>query len=141
MDLTRAVCSLGLGLRKARQLRVRLPLAKLTVAHEASSTLGEFADLVKDEVNVKELVLDAAPAHLGEFQLTVNPRVLGPRLGKKVQEVIKAVKAGQWTESGDVIHAAGGDLQPGEYELKLTAADPDSTAALPGSTGLIAFDT
>jgi isoleucyl-tRNA synthetase len=141
MDLTRAACSAALSLRKARQLRVRLPLAKLTVAHETSSTLGEFADLVKDEVNVKELVLDADPAHLGEFQLTVNPRVLGPRLGKKVQEVIKAVKAGQWTESGDVIHAAGVDLQPGEYELKLTAADPDSTAALPGSTGLIALDT
>ena len=141
MDLTRAVCSAALSLRKTRQLRVRLPLAKLTVAHEASSALDEFAGLIKDEVNVKELVLDADPAHLGEFQLTVNPRVLGPRLGKKVQEVIRAVKAGQWTESGDIIRAAGVDLQPGEYELKLTAADPDSTAALPGSTGLIALDT
>jgi isoleucyl-tRNA synthetase len=141
MDLTRAVCSATLSLRKARQLRVRLPLAKLTVAHEASSTLGEFADLIKDEVNVKELVLDADPAHLGEFRLTINPRVLGPRLGKQVQEVIKAVKAGQWAESGDVIRAAGVDLQPGEYELKLTAADPDSTAALPGSAGLITLDT
>ena len=36
----------------------------------------------------------ADPATLGEFQLTVNPRVLGPRLGKQVQEVIRAVKAG-----------------------------------------------
>ena len=33
MDLVRAVCSTALGLRKARQLRVRLPLARLTVAH------------------------------------------------------------------------------------------------------------
>ena len=32
-------------------------------------------------------------------------------------------------------------MQPGEYELRLTAADPDSTAALPGSDGLIALDT
>ena len=32
-------------------------------------------------------------------------------------------------------------LRPGEYELRLTAADPDSTAALPGSDGLIALDT
>jgi isoleucyl-tRNA synthetase len=141
MDLTRAVCSSALSLRKARQLRVRLPLAKLTVAHEASGTLGEFADLIKDEVNVKDLVLDADPAHLGEFRLSVNPRVLGPRLGKQVQEVIRAVKAGQWAESGDIVRAAGVDLRPGEYELKLTAADPDSTAALPGNAGLIALDT
>jgi isoleucyl-tRNA synthetase len=59
-----------------------------------------------------------------------------------VQEVIRAVKAGQWTQSGDVVTAAGTELQPGEYELKLTAADPDSTMSLPGtSTGLIALDT
>ena len=38
--------------------------------------------------------------------------------------------------------AAGVDLQAGEYELKLTAADPDSTTSLPGtSNGLIALDT
>ena len=141
MDLTRNVCSAALSLRKARQLRVRLPLGSLTVAHSAAPRLGEFADLIKDEVNVKELVLNSDPATLGEFQLTVNPRVLGPRLGKQVQDVIRAVKAGQWTRSGDVVTAAGAELRPGEYELKLTAADPDSTTALPGSDGLIALDT
>ena len=36
MDLTRAVCSAALSLRKARQLRVRLPLASLTVAHPSA---------------------------------------------------------------------------------------------------------
>jgi isoleucyl-tRNA synthetase len=140
MDLTKNVCSAALSLRKARQLRVRLPLASLTVAHEAAPALSEFADLIKDEVNVKELVLNDDPAALGEFLLTVNPRALGPRLGQQVQEVIRAVKAGQWTQSGDVVTAAGVELQPGEYELRLTAADPDSTTALPGSNGLIALD-
>jgi isoleucyl-tRNA synthetase len=140
MDLTRNVCSAALGLRKTRQLRVRLPLASLTVAHPAAPRLTEFADIVRDEVNVKDLVLHDDPATLGEFQLTVNPRVLGPRLGKQVQEVILAVKAGQWSQDGDVVTAAGAQLQPGEYELKLTAADPDSTVALPGSSGLIALD-
>ncbi|HVT69146.1 MAG TPA: isoleucine--tRNA ligase [Trebonia sp.] len=140
MDLTRNVCSAALSLRKARQLRVRLPLASLTVAHEAAPALAEFADIIKDEVNVKDLVLDRDPARLGQFTLTVNPRVLGPRLGKQVQEVIKAVKSGQWTQDGEVVTAAGAELRPGEYELKLTAADPDSTAALPGSSGLIALE-
>jgi isoleucyl-tRNA synthetase len=140
MDLTREVCSAALSLRKARQLRVRLPLASLTVAHPAAAALAEFADVIKDEVNVKELVLSDDPATLGEFQLTVSPRVLGPRLGKQVQQVIKAVKAGDWSQDGDIVTAAGASLQPGEYELKLAAADPDSTTALPGSSGLIALD-
>jgi isoleucyl-tRNA synthetase len=140
MDLTKNVCSAALSLRKARQLRVRLPLASLTVAHPEAPRLSEFADIIKDEVNVKDLVLSDDPATLGEFQLTVNPRALGPRLGQQVQEVIRAVKAGQWTQDGDVVTAAGVELVPGEYELRLTAANPDSTTALPGSNGLIALD-
>jgi isoleucyl-tRNA synthetase len=141
MDLTRSVCSVALSLRKARQLRVRLPLASLTVAHSSASYLTEFADIIKDEVNVKDLVLSPEPASLGSLTLTVNPRALGPRLGKQVQDVIRAVKSGAWTSSGDVVEAAGVTLEAGEYELKLTAADPGSTAALPGSDGLIALDT
>src|ERR1700759_2343480 len=106
MALTNNVFSAALSLRKARQLRVRLPLAALTVAHEAAPALHEFADIIEDEVNVKDLVLSDAPAPLGEFQLTVTPRALGPRLGKQVQEVIRAVKAGQWAQQGDVVAAA-----------------------------------
>jgi isoleucyl-tRNA synthetase len=140
MDLTRDVCSAALSLRKARQLRVRLPLASLTVAHEAAETLHEFAEIIMDEVNVKDIILADNPATLGQFELTVNPRVLGPRLGKQVQQVIKAVKADDWTRAGDVVRAAGVELQPGEYELRLTAANPDYTTGLPASNGLIALD-
>ncbi len=142
MDLVRATCSAALSLRKARQLRVRLPLSTLTVAHPDARSLAEFADLVRDEVNVKDVVLDTDPARLGTFELAVNPRVLGPRLGAKVQDVIRAVKAGDWTQNGDVVTAAGIDLGPDEYEVRLTAGSAGgATAALPGNAGLIALDT
>jgi isoleucyl-tRNA synthetase len=140
MDLARSVCSAALSLRKNQQLRVRLPLATLTVADASAPSLTAFADLVKDEVNVKDLVLLDDPAALGTHALTVSPRALGPRLGKQVQEVIRAVKAGDWTVTDSVVTAGGVPLQAGEFELKLTAADPDSTLALPGG-GLIALDT
>jgi isoleucyl-tRNA synthetase len=141
MDLARAVCSTALGLRKARQLRVRLPLASLVIAHPEATSLAPFADLIADEVNVKAVELSDEVASLGTFELAVNPRVLGPRLGARVQQVIRAVKAGEWSQSGDRVTAAGIDLDPGEYELRLTAADPGSASALPGNTGLIALDT
>jgi isoleucyl-tRNA synthetase len=154
MDLVRITCSAALGLRKARQLRVRLPLGSLTVAHPGAESLAPFADLIRDEVNVKDVRLDPEPASLGTFELAVNPRVLGPRLGGKVQEVIRAVKAGDWTKSGDTVTAAGIDLGPEEYELKLVPAGGGNhagaeggtgagmvTVALPGGTGLLALDT
>ena len=141
MDLVRAVCSAALGLRKARQLRVRLPLARLTVAHPDAAALAPYADLIGDEVNVKDVELSDDPASLGTFELAVNPRVLGPRIGAKVQDVIKAVKAGNEVRSGDSIIAAGVELEPGEYEVRLAAAHPESTSALPGNTGLVELDT
>ena len=141
MDLVRAVCSTALGLRKARQLRVRLPLARLTVGHPDAQSLAPYADLISDEVNVKDVELLTDPAGLGTFELAVNPRALGPRVGAKVQEVIKAVKAGNWAPAGDSVTAAGITLEPGEYELRLVAADPDSTSALPGNAGLVTLDT
>ena len=155
MDLVRAVCSTALGLRKARQLRVRLPLASLVIAHPEATSLAPFTDLIADEVNVKTVELSQEVASLGTFELAVNPRVLGPRLGARVQQVIRAVKAGEWSRSGDRVTAAGIDLDPGEYELRLVAADagsasarpapggttPAPAAALPGNTGLIALDT
>jgi isoleucyl-tRNA synthetase len=141
MDLVRAACSAALGLRKARALRVRLPLASLTIAHPDAASLAPFTELIAEEVNVKSVELYADPARLGTFELAVNPRQLGPRLGRQVQEVIRAVKAGAWTQSGDVVTAAGVDLQPGEYELKLVAADTGSTSALPDQAGLVRLDT
>jgi len=141
MDLVRAACSTALGLRKARGLRVRLPLAALVIAHPDAKSLEPFTELIAEEVNVKSVELSAEVARLGTFELAVNPRLLGPRLGGTVQEVIRAVKAGAWARSGDRITAAGVELEPGEYELRLAAADPDSTSALPGNLGLTALDT
>jgi isoleucyl-tRNA synthetase len=141
MDLVRAVCSTALGLRKSRQLRVRLPLTRLTVAHPDAAVLAPYAELIRDEVNVKDVTLSADPASLGTFELTVNPRVLGPRLGAQVQEVIRAVKAGNVQRIGERVIAAGVELEAGEYEVRLAAAHPDSTASLPGSTGLVELDT
>jgi len=146
MDLVRAVCSTALGIRKARRLRVRLPLAALVVAHPDAGSLAPYADLIADEVNVKVVELTADPASLGTFELTVNPRLLGPRLGGKVQEVIRAVKAGDWAQTGEGVTAAGVDLEPGEYELRLAVdpkTDPGSASASPlrGRAGLGALDT
>ncbi|MBS9371701.1 isoleucine--tRNA ligase [Rhodococcus sp. B50] len=142
MDEVRGVCSTVLSLRKAQKLRVRLPLPEVTVATPGSAHLDPFVDLIKDEVNVKRVVTtDDVEAH-GRFEVVVNARAAGPRLGKDVQKVIKAVKAGDWTQAEDgTVTAAGITLLPEEYTSRLVAAEPESTAALPGGNGLVVLDT
>lgn len=141
MDSVRDVCSAALSLRKAHGLRVRLPLPSLTVAFGQASELEPFKDLIADEVNVKEVVLSEDRSAYCEQVLTVVPRVLGPRLGGAVQQVIKAVKAGEWSLVDGLPTAAGVTLQEGEFELKLVAADASHSAALPGDAGVVVLDT
>jgi isoleucyl-tRNA synthetase len=141
MDATRNVASAALSLRKAKGLRVRLPLSSLTVATPAASTLEPFAALIADEVNVKAVTFSDELASYCAQVLTVVPRALGPRVGKQVQTVIKAVKAGDWVLVDGVPEAAGVRLQPGEYELKLVPADVEHSAPLPGGEGVVVLDT
>jgi isoleucyl-tRNA synthetase len=142
MDRVRQVASSALSLRKARKLRVRLPLARLTVASADATVLEPFADILRDEVNVREVVLTDDVASYGRFEVAVNARACGPRLGGDTQKVIKAVKAGDWTSNADGTVTAGGiQLLEGEFTEKLVSADPASTSALPGNTGLVVLDT
>jgi isoleucyl-tRNA synthetase len=141
MDQVREVCSVASSLRKARKLRVRLPLPKLTVAVENPHRLEPFTDLIANELNVKEVELTDAIGSYGRFELTVNARVAGPRLGKDVQAAIKAVKAGEGVLNPDGTLTAGpAVLRPDEYSSRLVAADPEFTAALPDGAGLVVLD-
>ncbi len=141
MDRVREVCSAGSSLRKAKKLRVRLPLPKLTVAVDNPEALRPFVDLIADELNVKAVELTDDIDAYGKFELTVNARVAGPRIGKDVQAAIKAVKAGAGVVNADGTLTAGpAVLLPSEYSSKLVAAEPEFTAALPDGAGLVVLD-
>jgi len=142
MDRVRQVASAALSLRKARGLRVRLPLHRLTVAAAGAASLEPFADILRDEVNVKDVVLTDEVAAFGRFEVAVNARACGPRLGGDTQKVIRAVKAGEWTTNPDgTVEEGWIALLPGEFTERLVAADPSGTAALPGNSGLVVLDT
>ncbi|MDQ2740142.1 MAG: isoleucine--tRNA ligase, partial [Actinomycetota bacterium] len=125
MDEVREVASVALSLRKGAKLRVRQPLATMTVATPAANRLQQFAALLADEVNVRSIsitpISEEADARV-ERKLTVNARAAGPRLGKTVQQVIGAAKRGDWAVSEDRVTAGGIELAEGEYTLDLVAA-------------------
>ena len=141
MDRVRQVASSALSLRKANKLRVRLPLASLVVAADDAELMAPFADILRDEVNVKAVELTTDVAAHGGFEVAVNARAAGPRLGKDVQTVIKAVKAGDWSLQGGTVVAAGISLQEGEFERRLVAKGGGAAAELPGGSGLVLIDT
>jgi isoleucyl-tRNA synthetase len=137
MDQVRAVSSVALSLRKTNGLRVRLPLSNLTVVTQGADKLKNFESIIAEELNVKqvdlvELAVESTKAFGVEKQLSVNSRALGPRLGKQVQEIIQASKAGNWEMTGEAVFVNGVELFEGEYEISLVAKDESSDEKLIG---------
>ena len=151
MDRVREVCSTASALRKAEGLRVRLPLARLTVVADDAAALAPFAALITDELNVRDLVLtDLVGSDAGAFGvrqvLQVNARAAGPRLGRDVQAAIRGAKAGDWSVGPTGSVTSGGvDLLEGEYTVATVVADADPSdrraVAMLLSGGFVILDT
>ena len=158
MEKVREVVSGTLSLRKAAKIRVRQPLSKLTVVVENVDAVKAYDELLKSELNIKNIefsTLQDASAHGLKIvhELRVNARAAGPRLGKQVQFAIKASKSGDWhvdaASGAPVVSTPSGDLAlvEGEYELinrveeeNATEAAASVSAALP-TGGFVILDT
>lgn len=153
VDRVREIVSTTLGLRKANGLRVRQPLRELGVALPDPAAVEPYAALIEAELNVKHLTLvdlaEIGPAELGvTSRLAVNARAAGPRLGRGVQDVIRAAKAGEWGQDGEavVVRTPSGPvpLEPHEYELTTVVAEgagDDRVAAVLSDGGVVLLDT
>ena len=148
MDTVRDVSSVANALRKREGKRVRLPLPRLTVVTPDAAGLAQFDDILRDELNVKaveQVALREGTA--GEYgithRLSVNARAAGPRLGKQVQQAIKAAREGDWSEVDGRVVAGGIPLEPSEYDLVVeTAGRPEGEAlAVLSSGGFVLLDT
>ncbi|MCU1504821.1 MAG: ileS, partial [Ilumatobacteraceae bacterium] len=141
MDLARDVCSSALRLRKGHQRRVRQPLASIRVAVDGAERLRPFVELIADEVNVKLVELTDDVAAVARYDLQVTPAAIGPRLGAQTQQVIKAVKSGDWHHEGDVVVAGGIELREGEFALKLVVDGDGASTPLSSESGVVVLDT
>ena len=142
MDGVRDVCSATLAIRERENLRVRLPLNRLVVAAPEAQNLESFTDLVKDEVNVKEVVLTDDLGAYGELQLKVNPAI-GKRLKGAMKDVMAASKQGEWTDNGDdTVTVAGQTLSLNDNDYSMQLVTDDGTTAEPiWGTGAVILDT
>jgi isoleucyl-tRNA synthetase len=90
---TLRVVELGRAARAQAKVKVRQPLAKAVVVAAGSEreAIGEMADLVRTELNVRELEFVESDAELVSYEVKPNYRTLGPRFGKEMPAVAAAV--------------------------------------------------
>jgi isoleucyl-tRNA synthetase len=111
MEETRRVVELGRQARSASGLKVRQPLRQLFV--RGAPLARNHAEEIRDELRVKSVGFDEGP--VAEVTVKPNLPVLGPRLGRKMADVQRALREGAFEElEGGAISAAGERLGPEE---------------------------
>ncbi|MDP1762627.1 MAG: isoleucine--tRNA ligase [Sediminibacterium sp.] len=112
MHLAQDTCSLVLSLRKKVNIKVRQPLQKLLIpvlTPAMKEQLEKIEDLIKAEVNVKEMAYITETEGIISKKIKANFKVLGNRLGAKMKlvsaaisnfnqlDIIRIEKEGQYT--------------------------------------------
>jgi len=125
-EAVQRLVSTARSLRADARIPNRQPLARLMVVGADPKLVETYRDVLQAEANVGEVVVVSDVSELATERVVPNPRILGPRLGAKVQEVIRAARDGDYVVNPDgTATVAGENLGPGEFELRLDPARSD----------------
>ena len=138
MRRVQMIVSVGKQLREQYKLRNRLPLNQLTVA---GADLTQYANIIRDELNVKNVVFTSDIATVADaFVYLITPKI-GARLGGALKEIIPAVKRGDYEVRDGKLFVGEYELNADEFEKRLTVRDGVTGAALPDNTAAVVLDT
>ncbi len=139
MESTMNAVTLGRFLRTQRNLKIRQPLSKaILVASdpEVRQMLSETADIISEELNVKQILVQESDDGLVELSAKANFKLLGPKLGPKMKSAAARI-AGLSAEQIRELEKGGSyelDLGDGTT-VTLTASDLSiNRAEKPGVT-------
>jgi len=98
MNLAIRVCRLGRSARSKAGIKLRQPLSEIKVIAEENvlERLQMLQDLIKDELNVKELNLTSRREDLMEFRIRLLPEVLGKKHGRlfpRIRSIVASIDA------------------------------------------------
>ncbi|HEY3115492.1 MAG TPA: class I tRNA ligase family protein, partial [Chloroflexota bacterium] len=98
IELGRAIVALGRAARSEAKIPIRQPLPALSVTGEFRSTLLSEESLteITDELNIREVRMVEHVEQLARRIVRPNPRVLGPKLGKRFPEIDRALREGHY---------------------------------------------
>ncbi len=142
IDKVKALCSAALFIRDKHNLRVRLPLNKLTIISEEVDDIKEFESIILEELNVKELEYNTDFDVKTTKKLNLNLQKLGVVFGTKMPQIIKASKTNDWSISSEQkLQIAGVLIDPDLYTIELEPLDKNYSMVVTGYNLVVELDT
>lgn len=89
MQLAQKIVVLGRALRERANQKVRQPLSELILDKELENKLKGMVEIIKEELNVKNINYTSNYYEYINFEIKPNFRVLGPKLGRNINEFQK----------------------------------------------------
>lgn len=124
MDIVRIICSLGHSIRHQNRIRVRQPLPEIILAGKDANLAESHSEIIMDELNVKKVSFTDDVGLMGRKEVALDSKALGPRLGKKMKDVLAAVRAGDFEITPDgFLSVAGEIINSNEFELRIIAGE------------------
>jgi isoleucyl-tRNA synthetase len=136
MATARRVVEMGRAARNAAAVKTRQPLPEVVVHAPAAEreALVRLREVVIDELNVKDMRLVESVDELLEYRLKPNLKLLGPKLGKQVGDVARALAEVEATEfvaalqsagSAPLVVSGGAQIRLSEDEVLVESVSPD----------------
>ena len=124
-EIAQKVVYLTRAMRAKSNLKVRQPLLKIMVVVEKSrqDALKKMQDVILDEVNIKELVALTDDSEIVNKSAKANFKSIGPRFGKKVNQIANAIKELDQKEIAEVEKGQVIKLKIGEEEVSIGRDD------------------
>ncbi|TCK67632.1 isoleucyl-tRNA synthetase [Winogradskyella wandonensis] len=131
MENAQTISSLVLSLRAKEKIKVRQPLQKIMIPVNSSSQKEEIeavADLIKHEVNIKEIELLEDASDILVKQIKPNFKALGPRFGKDMKLIANAISAFSAEDINKIEQNGSFELEISGKNITLELSDVEITS-------------
>lgn len=152
MQIVRQTVSMGRALRVAQSLKIKQPLKAIhlvTRDKEASRILHEMEELIREELNIKEVIFRENEEELVEYQAKANFKVLGRELGPNMKNAAAAIATLSSTEIQSILDGSTlsievegyGALELNEERITVQRHEKENLKVLNEGVLTIALDT
>lgn len=120
MDLVRKIVTLGRASREKEQIKVRQPLSKIIVDGSYKDSVLPLENLIKEELNIKEIVFAEDLSDFMDFYLKPNFREVGKIFQSKVNDFAKFLNSVDAKEFVAKVNQGGEEIELGGEKYTVT---------------------
>ena len=151
MALTQKAIVMGRSLRASNNLKTRQPLQTLFLVdrtEEEREVLASMADIIAEELNVKEVLIQADESELVSYSAKANFKALGAKLGKHMKSVASQIELFSGDKIASILDGKSVMVVYSEGEIEITGeyivvqrSEKEGVKVLNEGTLTVGFDT